>query len=389
MSKFSFGQLSEYDSLSVVAGIKFSEKQYVQAGELYKKISNIKNKEKNELLFAQCLYRTRNFEKAFSITEKLRKNNPQAGLYLAAKCKAGLSVPKESCKYLAEYLKTLNKLYESQIKSDTVFRKIENSSVWVELWKKNMYSSYERKLETALYEISRNNPEEAYDILNIIIQENGKKHKALYMRAEFHFSKKNYKFAEEDFTKALKLRKFEKYYQGRAETYIKLQKYKKAKSDLEELLKTDNFNLDYKYKLSLVDFNLQNYKTALSEINFLIKFCPENDTYRFLKGKIYFEMQDYMPALKEFNKCVKSPVQKADYFEALADTYAETQSYEYADKNYAMALDLKPNSGKLYYKKANILYLAGNKSQACYCWQKAVSYKYYKASDKIEIHCEK
>jgi len=219
------------------------------------------------------------------------------------------------------------------------------------------------------------------------IGKKSKKHYAYFLRGQISFSQKNYKLAEDDFSKAIEISPKEDYIFARSQIYIAMEKYKKSETDLNFLIEKNNYNLEYKYKYALVLLKLSEYEKALIYIDQVCNYFPQNIEYRFLKGEICFLSGDYISALKEFNFCAAS-VKKSEYFERLADTYFKTSNFEYAVSNYSMCLDLEPDSGEIYFKKANAHFAAGEQETACGLWQKSVNLKYYPASDKTELYCK-
>ena len=130
-----------------------------------------------------------------------------------------------------------------------------------------------------------------------------------------------------------------------------------------------------------------NLKGAVEDMELYLSYFPLDDEAIYRKGKIQFENGKYLDAIQSFNRALELVKGQAAYYFARGMTYASTGTFRYADKDLSMALDLDPLNGEIWFEKGALSVKLGDRSGACYCYQKAYHFGIYEAGDFLDQHC--
>lgn len=314
--------------------------------------------------------------------------NKTAALKIA-QCYSKFNDAYKAVEYLKIYLKTPNKLLQSEIKLLPAFTQIENTKAWIDLWKNNYYNSYEKKLDEAKYQISKNDYAAALDILDKLIIKNNKRHRAYKIRADILILNKDYKNAAISYLKASKIKKRNLTYKIKtADAFYLNKKYKKAENIYNEIITDKYYNPQILLNKTKNEINARKYSDARQSINLFLSFFPDNAEAYYLSGKIYSFNNENIAALENFNQSIAKDNSKPQYFTSCGDAYLKTKTYESAVYSYSMALDLNPKLPEVWYKKGLAEIKLYKYSEACEDLKKAKSMNYNKADDYIFKYCK-
>lgn len=388
---FSFSQDTERDLL-MKAISEINYKKYDNAKKIITNLilENSLNKD-YYLTLGECYFKQKKYEKANSQFKLAIKNKSKKAYYKVAECYSLLNNELKAIEYLKLYLKTSNKLLQSQIKTNPNFANINNSKTWTNVWKTKYYTNYELKLDDALYLTSKGDFTNAYDILDKLIIQNKQRHKAHEMRGDLLFLDNDYTNAAKEYKKASDIKKHNiNYIEKTANAYFKARSYKKSlkycnKAILEKRHSANIYLLKAKNKKAL-----KKYNSAENLINKFLTFYPNNSEALNLAGTILYSKKEYLEALKKYNLLLadkNNAKVKAKYYINRADAYMAVSMYENTTKDLSMALDLNPKQKETYYKRGFAKLKSKDQNGACKDFKRAYNLGYYKASDMLMKYC--
>ncbi|NPA67309.1 MAG: tetratricopeptide repeat protein [Chlorobi bacterium] len=357
---------------------------------LNKETLPVYGKDKYLMLKGDILFAKNKFDDALTCyKEAFKLKNKKAGLKIAETYSL-LGEPYKAAEFLKYYLKSHDKMLQSEIKKIPAFSKMENTKAWVDLWKEKYYSGYETKLDEARYAaFTKEDYALAFDIADKLIIRNPKRHKAYELRGDIFMKQKDYKSAANSYKKAAELKKRNAIYKTKAANALYLAgKYKQAAGIYDAIIKDKFYNPQILLNKAQNETALKKYKLASQDLNLFLSYFPENPRALYLAGKLNQINGEYINALENYNNAIKKDGSKPEYFISCADTYLQTKTYESAIKNYSMALDLNPKLPEVWYKKGIAELKSYKYKEGCEDLKKAKFLKYNKADDYIIKYCK-
>lgn len=341
------------------------------------------------ILRGDSYFALNNFSAALSDYLSAYKLKNKVASLKIAECYSQLNEPYKAVEYLKIYLKTPNKLLQSEIKLLSAFTKIENTKAWINLWKNNYYNSYEKKLDEAKYQISKNDYATAFDILDKLIIKNKKRHRAYEIRGDLLKLNKDYKNAAISYLKASEIKKHNLTYKIKtADAFYLIKKYKRAENIYNEIVANKYYNPEILINKTKNELELKKYLDAKQSVNLFLSFFPDNAEAYYLSGKIHSVNNENIAALEDFNRSIAQDNSKPEYFTSCGDAYLKTKTYKSAVYSYSMALDLNPKLPEVWYKKGLAEIKLYKYSEACEDLKKAKSMNYNKADDLLFKYCK-
>jgi tetratricopeptide (TPR) repeat protein len=384
----SFSQVDPFENYKL-ANASFKKNKIEEAVELLK--AELVRGNDNEMIYfllGECYFKNSDFENAiqqFLISYKMKN---EFAAYRIAECYAIQNQEYKAVEYLKVYLKIKDKLLKSEIKTNPCFRHIENSKVWINLWKEDYYNSYENQLDEAKYSANTGDYANAFYILDRMIIKDKNRYRALAMRADLYAQIGNFKLASQDYLKASVINKKHIDYKiEAANCYFRDGKYKKAVLIYNDIIEKQPYNVDILKNISFCQLELNELESAETDIKEFLRYYPDNSEALNIHGFILSKKEDYIGALEEYNRCIKNDSKNYIYFVNRGEAYMQTGMYENAVYDYAMALDLNPDVPEVYYLKG-IAGLKINIEDACSDFKKARSMNYHKADDYIIKFCD-
>lgn len=326
-------------------------------------------------------------KESFYEAEKRRKG---LGSFYLAKIEVRLNHPDLALKYLRDHLSSPYRVSEKEILLDPELSKLEGSAGWQQLWnEKKWYSEEDKEFQEALFLKETGNVLEAINLLN-------KLEKQRY-RSSVVFAEK-------------------------AEVYSLIGNEKAVRSALRSAVKSDVRNLDALMNLASIQLDNGELSEALNALNRVIRQKPDRfeayllrATARSLSGMldgaledlalylnyfpgqheviyqqgiIQYEHGKYLDAISSFNRALEMDQGKAAYFFARGRIYASTGTTRYAEKDMAMALDLDPYNGEIWFEMGKLSGKLGDAIAACHCFRQAYQYGVFEAGELIDQTCK-
>lgn len=342
----------------------------------------------NNLLKANILYKSGDFNNAIIILKNLNSDFPKETSLLLARIYANMSFADESCFWLNEYFKNKNPIYYSQLLNYQEFEQINKTVEWREFWNKNPYSKKYEKLAEAEYLLKQEDYYSAIDILN---SENfaSYEYKKQFLLAKSYFNLKDYKIANNYLNNSLKSKpKFIEAIELKYEINFIENNYSETYKQALLLLSLSPENPENLKKYSQACFYTNKLSEAIYYINIYCEIYPENLEALFLKTQIYVADNDFKKALPILNQLVNLSPGEKDFFILRADIYFKLESWKFAREDYSMALDIEPILPEVLFKTGNCWQNMGFNKKACIYWQKAADKKHRQATKNIYKYCK-
>lgn len=371
--------IAEYSQGHFEAAINFLNNDYL----------SVENDAIFALLRGDCYFAMRRFENALQDYTRAYKLKNKKALLKIARCYAESEDAQKAVEFLKEYLKTPNKLSQSEIKLMPSFAKIEHTKVWINLWKEEHYNSYEQKTDEAKYLMNKEDYANALDILDKLIIKNKRRHRAYVLRGDILMLNKDYKNAAHAYIKASEIKKHNNSYKIKAaEAFLRSKKYKKAENLYALIIQDPYYNPGILGNYVRTELHLKNY-TEAETINKLFLSCfPNKAEAYYLAGLIQFNKGNNINALENLNKAIETDNSNAAYFIAAGDAYLKTNTFESAVYVYSMALDLNPKLAEVWYKSGLAKIKLHRYSEACSDLKTAKLLNYNKADDLLFKYCK-
>jgi tetratricopeptide (TPR) repeat protein len=367
-------------------------KAYNQSKQAHK-VLNLLDQAKQELspdlLYekGKAYYQTGDIKEAANCFYQLNEKEPNKAAIELARCYALLNKPEFACNQIEAHLKQKERLMQHQIKSDTVFRRIENSECWIALWKTDWYNKYELMYEDALYEFNNQRYEEALNIINELIQIRKTQYQAYGLKAQIYQSLGEYQLGLNTIEQAVKIRpKNAEFHAIKAQLELHLNKKTKALKSIDKALQLDNTQIDYYFIKTKALADKGKTKQAFESISFLTDIYPETKVFD-LAAAIYSQANEYQLAIKAMNKCIAMEKYNHEFYKKRGDLYLTTKLFDFAIKDFTMCLDFTPYDGELFFKRGLARLALNQNNEACSDFNKAYYYQYMEAYDYLSVHC--
>jgi len=325
-------------------------------------------------------------ENDFTKASQLEKYSGSLGLAMIS-ARAGDAA--FAVKHLEDHLSSRFRVPEKEIKLNKAFENIEDSRKWVELWKKNWYSSFEKLERDVDYLIKNEHYLQAIDRVDVYISKYPEKAEAYSLKGRINYSRGKIREAELDFTKAVSLDpKNPLFLKKRAGVYTKSGKLQSAVQDISDAIKYDPSMFDLYIKRAGLYKQMNEGDKALSDLNKYLNYFPADETALSMCGKIYINQDKYYSALKYFSLNVKYNPDKPGSFIDRADAYVLSENYKYAIKDYGMALDLDPSNAITWLNRGKVYIKTGNIEKACFDLKRAARLKNREAIKLYKEYCD-
>lgn len=353
-------------------------KESKQATEYFKKLDkSVINKDLKAKL-AESYYLENKTKQAIAIFLEINDKKRQKYALELAMCYAKLNQPDSVIIYLTSYLQQKNKKSISEIKSNSAFKTIEKSKLWIDFWKKDWYSQNDLIFNDALYENRIGNYSESIILLENIIKKRTQKSEVYWLLAKNYEALKENKEAIKMIDKALYLdTKRIDYIFKKSQLLAQIGKNKNALKLLNFAIKKDASEIDYHLLKVEIYLQIKKNKEAAEIMDSLLKFTHNLDIYAFA-GKVFYENKDYLTALKYYNQAIENGANNPKLYIERGDTYVKTEALEFAEQDYSMALDFFPTNGSLFFKRGEVRKKLKKYEKAKTDFHKAKMYRFTK-----------
>ncbi len=306
------------------------------------------------------------------LSAEKRKNGVAS--YEIARCYALLNRPAESADWLTKHLQSSGRLPEATIKLDKVFRTIENTKEWNEVWKNEWYTKTDQNTAEARYLIESGKTVEAVAQLSEWLARYPKRHEWYSLRARAYLLLGNKNNALRDLNQAIDLNKRQpEYFWQRGRLLLENGKYAKAADDFSRVLKLDPSRLEAYQERARALAGAGKFNNSLDDITLYISLFPKDPVAHYTHGYILYTMRNFTDALKALDISITLDHSNPDFFYQRGLCYLEMRNYRNAIYDFAQALDLNPGIADAWYQKGIARMYDGDPTGACADLKKAVT----------------
>jgi tetratricopeptide (TPR) repeat protein len=348
---------------------------------------NSNNDQKIELYRGIAEYKLHDYSAALSDLQSVdSKNTPEANIWIA-RTYAAMGNKQNTLLYIERYLQQGTDPYIDKINKDSAFRFLYGSSEWFELWQKDWLTGTSKTLNDAAYYTGRQNFEQAHQIIESEILNNGSNSILNAFNAEVYAKEGNTELALNEINKSLADEpENSAFLKQRADYLMILSKYADVVNDLSKILKNEPEDFTARYERAEAALKAEQLELAESDIQIYLKYISSADAL-FLGGQICYASGEYLSALKYFNRLMDRKDPDVKYYRARGLTYFQTNTYDMAASDLSMSLDLEPDNAEANLYMGLAEYNRGNKKQACYYLKRAENYGDLKAEEYLRNYC--
>jgi len=317
-----------------------------------------------------------------------RRRQGMASFYLA-KTEIKLNRPALALRSLRDHLESRYRVSEKQILLDEDLSRLEQTEGWQALWnEKEWYGSGERDFREALFLKERGSVLDALNMLNALDEQGYEKSRVRYEKALIYAGLGNGKAARSEIRSAIKsdVRNLDAV-QLLARYQVEDGDYEEAVTGLSRVIRQDPARFDaYLQRGGARSLN-GDLDGALEDLDLYLRYFPLDDQAVYQKGMIQFDHGKYLDAIQSFNKALQMNSGEAAYYFARGRTYAATGTTRYAENDMAMALDLDPANGQIWFEKGKLAEKLGRRKDACHCFERAFRYGVFEAKEYLDKNC--
>ncbi len=381
--------LFSQDKAALRAVFLCESEEYSEAIRHFAAVPNLKTNAELLVLRGKCFLLSGKTQQAITDFSMANSLCPKQASLMLARAYAKLGNAQKAVEIITEHIKSKYRKPEKNIRYLIEFANIDKTPEWQAFIRSDLSKRYESEMAEAYFEMSLNNKEKAILILDNLIARNDRIHRAYYLKGKVLIATKDYHEAKKNFEKALSLNKNNNEYRIEYARACALEgDDSKAFAVFSELIIKQPYKANLYFERSKVAERLNLHDIALNDLQVFTDAAPKSIAAELMKGKIYAKNNNNFKAIRCFNAVLKETEPTESLFLARADAYVKTKTYKMAIHDYSMALDLVPNNGKTYYKRANIHFQIGDNEKACYDLGKALHFGYVKARIKIMQNCK-
>ncbi len=279
---------------------------------------------------------------------------------------------------------------EKEIMTDPSFTLLENRPEWRQFWKKDWYSTPEKRVAEIEYSISTGNLAEAKNIFRSLSSSYPEDVITEYSSALISIAESKYADAVRTLTqilsenpgdiKCLRLLASAQEVSGNPAG---------ASASYTSLI---NMNVaDPELLLSRAGCYRKTGETekAIDDIAEYLDFYPGSKKALSLAGKAASAAGDNIRALSYFSENVRLHPNDPECFIDRANSYFMSRSWEWAAKDYGMSLDLQPGNSEAWLNNGISLLNMGKTEDACYNFRKAFNLGNRNSTEYLSKYCIK
>jgi tetratricopeptide (TPR) repeat protein len=279
---------------------------------------------------------------------------------------------------------------EKEIMLDPAFSPVENTAQWRQFWKKEWYSEEEKGISEIEYYISAGNTGESARILSELIKSRGTSDELLYADAAVNIAEGKYPEAVKILSGLIGANPAnEKYLRLLARAQSASSNSAGASDTYTLLLNSGVADAELFFLRAECYRKTGETDKSLKDVEKYLELYPDNRQALSLAGKVEIMSGDNLKALEYFSRNLKLHPNDPECYVDRANSYLASKSWEWAEKDYSMALDLKPGNSDTWLNKGIALLNSGKVDDACHDFRKSMSLGNKRASEYISRECIK
>jgi len=295
-----------------------------------------------------------------------------------------------SLNHLAKSIESPFKLSEKVIMLDAAFSLIENTPDWRQFWKKERYSTSEKKISEIEYYVSIGKAEDAGNVLNELTADYKEDPVTQYAKALVDLSQGRYAESTSILAKLLESeKKNEKNLRLLAKVQLTSGNSSGASQSYSDLIDMGIVDADL-FRLRAECYNKTGETDkAMKDITKFLELYPENKAALSFAGKIEAQSGDNLKALDFFSRNLKLHPNDPECFIDRGNAYFVSKTWYSAISDYSMALDIQPSNSDVWLNKGIALFNNGKTEDACHDFRIALTLGNKKSTSYLSRYCIK
>lgn len=338
---------------------------------------------------AHCLSGSGRFLEAFVAAEKVVSAGNLFASLDASRYASLSGKNDDAFRNLESYLKIPQRLPDNIIKTDTSFKNLIPDPRWEILWKSQPSDEWMDLKADVYYSLSRKEYDQLFDVLDKALDKFPDKDELFYFRFLVYFNTQNYKGAQQNIKKAIKLDPVNSnYYLSLARLYSKQKLFKEACVQYQKYKSLDQY--DILVSPEIIDNALEagQYDIVISHAEYYLAFFRKDAVVLFKQGLAQEKKKEYASALATYTSVLNIDSRYADAYFQRGMCYYEMSEWENATNEFTLTLDLKPRTGEVFYYRGISRLNKGDKVGACRDFERAKTYNYLQAADYMLKFCK-
>lgn len=339
---------------------------------------------------AEAFVSTGDYKSATKDYQDANTLNMSAGEYGLARISALKGDVINALNHLEKSIDSPFKQSEKVIMLDAAFSLIENTPDWRQFWKKERYSTPEKKLSEIEYYVSIGKAEDAYVVLNELSADYKEDSATQYAKAMVDLSQAKYNESISILTKLLESdKKNEKYLRLLAKTQFLSGNPSGASQSYSDLIDMGIADADL-FMLRAECYNKTGETDqSMKDISKYLELYPGNKAALSFAGKIEAQSGDNLKALDYFSRNLNLHPNDPECFIDRGNAYFVSKTWYSAISDYSMALDIQPSNSDVWINKGLALFYNGKTDDACHDFRIALSLGNKKSASYLSRYCIK
>lgn len=300
----------------------------------------------------------------------IQRGDKTAGLQLA-KCYGSKRQTEKVLEYLEQYLKLPNKLPAAQIRFNSHFTYLENSSEWIDFWKTEWYKGHEQLLSDMAFTARTSPPTQALNELNKTINKNPKMGGLFALRGQVYKKINQPDAAISDYKKALERTSSTTYLLELARLQLENGQTSEAIKNYQKIIdkQPEIFEAWLPYIGLLID--AKQHSKAQDYLNWYLAFFPNEAEAKYMQARINFAMGNYTSVLLDLAKPIEYNPNQTHYRELRVQAYEKMQLWQTATSDYNVLINLTPENAVYWLNRGKCYHAINNSAKACLNWKRA------------------
>ncbi|HOU95021.1 MAG TPA: tetratricopeptide repeat protein [Bacteroidales bacterium] len=295
---------------------------------------------------------------------------------------------KNSLEHLNSNLNSNFRKKEKEIFLDTAFERIENTPEWRQFWKTERYSTAESKLQEVEYYLSAGKKNDAQQIAQELLKEYPSENIAIYAGALVDYSFERYKNVISAMTKVIMKEKDNPdYLELLAKSQMVAGNPAGASVTYSKMIDLEIPDARLYLRRAECYYRTGEYNKSMKDIEYFLDIYPSSREGLRMAGRTAVAMGDNLKGISFFSHNIELNPNDPECFTDRANAYFSAKSWELAEKDYGMALDLKPDLPEVWLNKGIALINLTRIEDACFDFRKAFELGNKQASSWISRYC--
>ncbi len=161
-------------------------------------------------------------------------------------------------------------------------------------------------------------------------------------------------------------------YNGRGLAFYEQHEYKFATQDFSKAISINPNEAEFHSNLGGAFNSINEHDLAIESFSTASKLSPEEENLYFNRGIAYRNKGEYDLAIKDYDKAIELNPQKPDFYSNRGNVYGDKGEHERAIDDYNKAIELNPNDPRYYFNRGTAYDDMGKKDLSIKEYDKAI-----------------